>query len=131
MMTPIMIAATAYKSYGLLKHRGDVGDAWGSMLLATIVAGVVGYLVIGFLLNWLRSRSLLFFVVWRLAVGALCIGMFVMQRSTAPAGRPARVPASGVRHSIASPVRSVPSDRRATTLYSHGRGPRPQIFLAI
>ncbi len=92
LMTPIMIAATGYKLFKLLRHPGDVGDAWGSMILATIVAGITGYLVIGLLLGWLRSRSLMFFVCWRLAVGALCLGMFFVQRPSEPATTPASAP---------------------------------------
>lgn len=98
LMTPIMIAATGYKLLGLLmgKHGEHVpSEAWGSMILATIVAGITGYLVIGFLLGWLRTRSLMFFVTWRLAVGALCVGMYFMQSHS---HQPAQVPAVGVRH---------------------------------
>ena len=103
LMTPIMIAATGYKFLKLLKEPGQVGDAWGSMLLATIVAGITGYIVIGFLLGWLRTRSLMFFVSWRLAVGALCIGMYFMQ---AHPHQPARVPAASTRHTVhAAPSR--------------------------
>jgi undecaprenyl-diphosphatase len=43
------------------------------MLLATIVAGVVGYLSIAFLMNYLKKRDTLIFVIYRIAVGVLIL----------------------------------------------------------
>src|SRR5204863_2716221 len=57
MMTPIMIAVTGYEFLSLLKAHGretlSAGE-WEGMLLATVVAGITGYLAIAFFLNWLR-----------------------------------------------------------------------------
>jgi undecaprenyl-diphosphatase len=105
MMTPIMLAATGYKFLGLLRGKEHMtGGEWGSMILATVVAGITGYIVIGFLLGWLRRRSLMFFVAWRLAVGALCIGMFVMQGSSKSAPSSASPASGAVRHHVRAPV---------------------------
>jgi undecaprenyl-diphosphatase len=37
--------------------------------VGTIVSAVFGYLVIGWLLGWLRTRSTYVFVAWRIAAG--------------------------------------------------------------
>lgn len=47
------------------------GSGLGPLLVATAVAGVVGYASLGFLLRFLRTRSLLPFVVYRLALAGL------------------------------------------------------------
>jgi undecaprenyl-diphosphatase len=78
---PIILAAGAYK----LWKTAPVIRAAPDWLLATGVATVVsfaaGYLVIGWLLGWLRTRKTYLFVVWRLAAGAaiaLLIGLGVL-----------------------------------------------------
>ncbi|MTA97728.1 MAG: undecaprenyl-diphosphatase, partial [Actinobacteria bacterium] len=42
-------------------------------LVATLVAFVVGYVTIGWLLKYLRTRSYLPFVVYRVALGSLVL----------------------------------------------------------
>ncbi len=67
---PIILGAGAYKlAKALPVLRGE--PAWRSAtLVATAVALVGGYAVIGWLLAWLRTRTTYLFVVWRLAAGA-------------------------------------------------------------
>jgi drug/metabolite transporter (DMT)-like permease len=74
---------------------------WGGMLLAAVVAAVTGYAAIAFLLGWLRKRSLGVFAVYRVVVGAFCIGLFFLQQPhreavlpEPPAGIGASVPVS-------------------------------------
>jgi undecaprenyl-diphosphatase len=66
---PIILGAGAYKlAKALPVLRGE--PAWRSAtLLATAVALVGGYAVIGWLLAWLRTRTTYLFVIWRLAAG--------------------------------------------------------------
>ena len=46
--------------------------AWqGATAVGTVVSGVVGYVVIGWLLGWLRTRTTHLFVAWRIALGLL------------------------------------------------------------
>lgn len=104
LMTPIMLAATGYKTVKVLFGSEPVsGGEWGGMLLAAAVAGVTGYFAIAFLLKWLRTRSLWGFAVYRILVGAFAIGLYFLQqpgagtpsapgRGTAPAVRRERVP---------------------------------------
>ena len=47
-----------------------------SLLLVAALSAVVGYLVIGGLLGWLRRRSLQVFVGYRLALGAVLLVVF-------------------------------------------------------
>jgi undecaprenyl-diphosphatase len=67
---PIILGAGAYKlAQALPVLRGE--PAWRSAtLVATAVALVGGYAVIGWLLAWLRTRTTYLFVIWRLAAGA-------------------------------------------------------------
>lgn len=82
LMVPIMLAASGYKVAKLVTDdtvRLTSGE-WSGMLLATFVAAVTGFLAIAFLLRWLRTRSLGFFAIYRIALGAFVIGLYFMQR---------------------------------------------------
>lgn len=81
LMTPIMLAATGYKTLKAIKGPVAVtGDEWQGMLLATLVAAITGYLAIAFLLGWLRKRSLGVFALYRILIGGFSIGLFFMQQ---------------------------------------------------
>lgn len=81
LMAPIMFAATGYKLLKMLRgHEQLTSGEWGSMLLATLVAAITGYLAIRFLLSWLRTRTLASFAIYRIALGAFVIGLYLMQR---------------------------------------------------
>ena len=47
-----------------------------AMLLVVVLSAVVGYLVVGFLLGWVRRRSLQVFVFYRLVLGAVLLVLF-------------------------------------------------------
>jgi len=68
---PIILGAGAYKlKKALPMLRGEPG--WrDATLVGTVVAGIAGYLVIGWLLRYLRTRTTYVFVAWRLALGLL------------------------------------------------------------
>jgi undecaprenyl-diphosphatase len=69
---PITVAAGVYKLSKLARAGTGFGDGWGlATLVGTVVAGVGGYLVIGWLLGWLRTRTTYVFVAWRIAAGVL------------------------------------------------------------
>jgi len=68
---PIILGAGAYKLWKALPVM-RVEAAWrGATLVGTVVSAVAGYLVIGWLLRWLRTRTTHVFVAWRIALGAL------------------------------------------------------------
>jgi undecaprenyl-diphosphatase len=68
---PIILAAGAYKLWKALPViRQNPG--WASAtIVGTVVSAVFGYLVIGWLLGWLRTRSTWIFVAWRIAAGVI------------------------------------------------------------
>lgn len=66
---PIILAAGAYKLWKTVPLlRGE--PAWAlATVMGTAVSAVAGYLVIGWLLGWLRTRTTYVFVAWRIAAG--------------------------------------------------------------
>ncbi len=92
---PITVGAGGYKLLKLVKAGPGLGDGWGvATLVGTVVAGVAGYLVIDWLLGWLRTRTTYLFVVWRIAAGvaiALLVWKGVLPENDEPP--PASVPA--------------------------------------
>lgn len=64
---PIILAAGGYKLVKTVPVlRGE--PAWvTATLVGTAVSAVAGYLVIGWLLGWLRTRTTYVFVAWRIA----------------------------------------------------------------
>ncbi len=94
---PIILGAGAYKVYKdapLL--RGEPGWMLATAV-GTVVSAVAGYLVIGWLLGWLRTRTTYLFVVWRLLAGvaiAALIWRGVLPGEAPPAPAPAAVTSS-------------------------------------
>jgi undecaprenyl-diphosphatase len=66
------IAASGLYELSAIRHQ--LGGAFPlSLLVATLVAGVSGYVAIGFLLRYLRTHSTSLFIVYRLVLGVLLI----------------------------------------------------------
>ncbi|MEX2187651.1 MAG: undecaprenyl-diphosphatase UppP, partial [Pirellulales bacterium] len=72
---PAVFAAGIYE---LFKERHELlastADAT-NLLVATVVSGIVGYAAIAALLRYLRSRTTYVFVVYRIALGLLLLGL--------------------------------------------------------
>ena len=69
---PIVAGAGLIKIPKLVKEGGlDL-----AMVLAIIVAGITGYLAIGILLRFVRTRSYLPFVIYRLVFGAAVLALY-------------------------------------------------------
>jgi undecaprenyl-diphosphatase len=87
---PIILGAGVYKlKKALPVLRGE--PQWRSAtMLATLVALVAGYAVIGWLLRYLRTRTTYLFVAWRL-VAAAAIALLVWQ-GVLPGGEAAAPP---------------------------------------
>ncbi|MGO1769042.1 MAG: undecaprenyl-diphosphate phosphatase [Microbacterium sp.] len=72
-----LLAVPAVLGSGLyeLKHGLETGGAgpygWGGVIAATLVAGVVGWIVIAYLMRYLKRGSFLPFVIYRVALGAV------------------------------------------------------------
>jgi len=91
---PIILGAGAYKLAKTLPVLRGAPDWAAATVVGTAVAAVGGYLVIGWLLGWLRTRTTNVFVVWRIAAGiviALLIARGVLPAGEAP---PAPAPAT-------------------------------------
>jgi undecaprenyl-diphosphatase len=59
--------------YQLTDIGGDAAPAWGPTVVATIVAFVVGYTVIAWLMRFIKTHSYLPFVLYRIALGVLLL----------------------------------------------------------
>jgi undecaprenyl-diphosphatase len=71
---PIVAGAFLYKMLGLV-HGGFPADEQAPFLAGILAAAAIGYIAIRFLLGYLQKRSLNLFVGYRLAAGALVLGM--------------------------------------------------------
>lgn len=66
---PVGLVAGAKDTWELWQGSGPVHTPLGPTLVAIVVSAVAGYLVIDWLLGWVRRQSFLAFVVYRLLVG--------------------------------------------------------------
>jgi undecaprenyl-diphosphatase len=67
---PVTAAAGGYKMLHLVRSGLPEGEG-GPLLLAILAAFVSGWLAVWFLVNYLKRRSLLPFVIYRLALAAV------------------------------------------------------------
>ena len=65
---PAVFASGLYK---LTDIGGDDAPAWGPTILGTVVAFLVGYAVIAWLMRYISTHSYLPFVMYRIALGVL------------------------------------------------------------
>ncbi|MEI6224453.1 MAG: undecaprenyl-diphosphatase UppP [Deltaproteobacteria bacterium] len=88
---PIILAAGIYKlTKALPVLRGE--PAWRTAtIIGTAVSAVAGYLVIGWLLRYLRTRTTYLFVAWRIVLGVLVA--VLLWKGVLPADDDAPVPA--------------------------------------
>jgi undecaprenyl-diphosphatase len=93
---PIILGAGIYKLVKALPAlRGEA--AWRSAtVVGTLVSAVAGYLVIGWLLRYLRTRTTYVFVAWRIVVGGL-VAVLVWQGVLPRDDEPHPPPAAHVR----------------------------------
>lgn len=77
--TPITFGAGLYGSRRLLTEP-HTGIEWLAIGTGFVVAAVSGMLAIGFLLSWLRRRSVAVFTIYRLVFAAFIVGLVVIGR---------------------------------------------------
>lgn len=75
--TPIIAGAALLKAHEL-KKEGLPQEMHTPFLVGVIVSAVVGYLAISWLVRYLQTNSLRVFIVYRIIVGILVIGLAVM-----------------------------------------------------
>ncbi|MFW0108428.1 undecaprenyl-diphosphate phosphatase [Rothia sp. P7181] len=66
---PAVFASGLYKLYGSLSEGFNGYYGFGSTMVATLVAFVVGYLIIGWFLKYVSHNSYTIFVWYRIAIG--------------------------------------------------------------
>jgi len=73
--TPLIAGAAVKEFPKLLRaHKAGMMDiSMSTLFIAIAVSAIVGYLVIGFLLRYLQTRTLKVFVVYRVALGILIL----------------------------------------------------------
>jgi undecaprenyl-diphosphatase len=94
---PIILGAGAYKLAKTLPVLRGAPEWSVATALGTAVSAVVGYLVIGWLLGWLRTRTTYLFVAWRIAAGVLVAALILA--GVLPAGEAPPPPAPAARTS--------------------------------
>ncbi len=77
--TPITFGAGLYGSRRLLTEA-HTGTEWLAIGVGFVVAAVSGMAAIGFLLSWLRRRSVTVFSVYRVALAALVVVLVALGR---------------------------------------------------
>ena len=77
--TPITLGAGLYGSRRLLTES-HTGTEWLAIGVGFAVAAVSGIIAIGFLLAWLRQRSVAVFSIYRLATAALIVVLVIIGR---------------------------------------------------
>jgi undecaprenyl-diphosphatase len=74
-----LLSIPAIGASGLLELREALhllsGTSMSSLIVATIVSGIVGYASIAFLINYLRRHTTYVFIVYRLIAGAAILGL--------------------------------------------------------
>jgi undecaprenyl-diphosphatase len=73
MATPITAGAALFEVRKLATGEAGVTASLGPILVGTVAAFVSGMIAIGFLLRYLRTRSLTIFVVYRLVLAVIVI----------------------------------------------------------
>jgi undecaprenyl-diphosphatase len=74
--TPAIAAAAAKDAWDLFRHgSGITPDLRTAFLLGILVSAVTGCLVIRFFMDYLRQRSLAFFVWYRVVFGIIVIAL--------------------------------------------------------
>ncbi len=75
---PTMLAAGAYEIYSELKHGGH--EDWGMLALGFIVAAIVSFIAVKWLLRYVQSHTFVNFGIYRIVFGLLLLGVFLLHR---------------------------------------------------
>lgn len=74
--TPVVAGAVAKKAFDLLR-TGFPAGMQAPFLVGIAVAGLVGYLVIAFLIRYLQTRTLKIFIYYRLVFGIIILALAI------------------------------------------------------
>jgi undecaprenyl-diphosphatase len=70
---PAVFISGVYELYSERASLLSSGDSTVSLIIGTIVSGIVGYLSIWFLLSYLKKHSMMIFIIYRIAFGILIL----------------------------------------------------------
>jgi len=68
---PAISLSGLYELYS--EREALLGENTAGLIVATVVSGIVGYFSIAFLLNYLKTRSNLLFIIYRIILGAVIL----------------------------------------------------------
>ena len=77
MSLPITLGAIAFEVRGFLKAGGEINASPLTIAIGIVTAGISGLWAIGFLLNYLKTKDVTPFFIWRLAVALLVFGLIL------------------------------------------------------
>ena len=77
MSLPITLGAIAFELRGFLKDGGVINASYLTIAIGIVTAGISGLWAIGFLLNYLKTKDVTPFFIWRLAVALLVFGLLM------------------------------------------------------
>ena len=76
LLTPVTAGAAAKKLWDVMKHGGGIpADMHTAFLAGMIASAITGIVVIGFFMNYLRRRTLSFFVWYRVVFGIIVFAL--------------------------------------------------------
>jgi len=82
LLTPVTGGAALKKFWDLHKHEGGIpADMHTAFLVGMVVSAITGVLVIGFFMNYLRRRTLSFFVWYRIVFGIIVFALALFRFS--------------------------------------------------
>lgn len=70
---PTMLAAGGLKIFKALHHHTGAGENWSMVLLATVVAAIVSFITVKWLLRFVQTHTFVGFGWYRIAAGALIL----------------------------------------------------------
>jgi undecaprenyl-diphosphatase len=90
-------AITAAGLYKLVKvsHVTHLGGDMGPYLFSALVAGVFAYVVIRWFLGFMKHHTTGPFIIWRIALGLLLLGLVATNKITNDAPKQSEAPAAG------------------------------------
>jgi undecaprenyl-diphosphatase len=75
---PAVLISGVYELFSERKELLSSGDSTLSLIIGTVVSGIVGYFSIWFLLEYLKKHTLMLFIVYRIIFGILIIVLLSM-----------------------------------------------------
>lgn len=74
---PAVLISGLYKLYSERKVLLASGDSIESIVIATVVSGIVGFISIWFLLRFLKTHTMMLFIVYRILLGVIVLVLLI------------------------------------------------------